>query len=74
MSGGHHPCGPVEHRSEVVSVAQFGFTGGNPYPHRQLKCPLCRERSIDSRARRRERGGRHAVTVVAGGGQRQLIG
>ena len=25
MPGGHDPCGPVEHRSEVIPVAQFGF-------------------------------------------------
>ena len=64
MPGGHHPRGPVEHRPEVVPVPQFGLTGRQPHPHRQLQRPLRGDRSIDRRPRRRERGS-HTVTGVA---------
>jgi hypothetical protein len=37
MARGHHSCGTVEHRTEVIAVAHFGFTGRNAHPHRQLK-------------------------------------
>ena len=64
VPGGHHPRRAVEHRPEVVPVAQLGLTGRDAHPHRQLQRPLRSDRSIDSRPRRRERGN-HAVTGVA---------
>ena len=63
MPGGHHPRGPVEHRPEVVPVPQFGLTGRQPHPHRQLQRPLCCYSCIDSRPRRGERGA-HTVAGV----------
>ena len=44
MSSGHHSCGSIEHRSEVVPVSQLGFPGGDAHPHRQLQRPLCGHR------------------------------
>ena len=64
VSGGHHPRGAVEHRAEVVPVAQFGFTGRDAHPHRQLQCLLRIDRRIDRRSRRGERGD-HAVSGMA---------
>jgi hypothetical protein len=64
MPGSHHPRRTVEHRTEIVPVAQFGLTGRNAHPHRQLQRPLRSDRSINRRARRRECGN-HAVTAVA---------
>ena len=59
MPGGHHPRRAVEHRAEVVPVAQFGLAGRQPHPHRQLQRPLRGDRSIDSGPRRGERGAPH---------------
>ena len=53
-----------ENRPEVVPVPQFGLAGRHAHPHRQLQRPLCSDRSINRRARRRERGD-HAVAGVA---------
>ena len=64
VSGGHHPRSPVEHRAEIVTVPQFGLTGRQPHPHRQLQRSLRSDRSINRRPRRRERGS-HTVTGVA---------
>ena len=64
MPGSHHPRGPVEHRAEVVPVPQFGLTGRNAHPHRQLQSALGRDRSVNGGPRRGERGN-HAVTGVA---------
>ena len=47
---GHHPCGSVEHRAEVVVSAEFGLTGRDAHPHRQLQRPLRVYRGIDGRA------------------------
>ncbi len=33
----------------------LGLAGGRSHPHRQLKCPLCSDRGVDSGFRRRER-------------------
>ena len=56
MPGGHHSCGSIEHRTEVVPIAQLGFAGRNPHPHRQLQRPLRGHRGIDRAPRRGERG------------------
>ena len=64
MPGGHHPRRAVEHRPEVVPVPQFGLTGRQPHPHRQLQRPLRRDRSINRRPRRRERR-HHTVAGMA---------
>jgi hypothetical protein len=56
VPGGHHPSRAVQHRPEVVPVPQFGLTGRQTHPHRQLKCPLCCHRGINGRLRRVERG------------------
>ena len=63
VPGSHHPRRAIQHRSEVVAVAQLCLTGRDAHPHRQLQRPLCSDRSINRRARRRERGN-HAVTGV----------
>ena len=64
MPGGHHPRGAVEHRAEIVPVAQLGLTGRDAHPHRQLRAPLRRDRRVDRRPRRRERRD-HTITGVA---------
>ena len=51
MPGGHHPRSAIQHRTEVVAVAQFGFAGRQPHPHRQLQRPLRGHRRINRRAR-----------------------
>ena len=63
MSGGHHACRTIEHCAEVIAVAQLGFAGRQPHPHRQLELALRSDRSIHSGPRRRERG-TYAVTGV----------
>ena len=63
VTGGHHPRSPIQHRTEVVAVAQFGFAGRDPHPHRQLQRPLRSHRGIDRRPGRRECG-THPVTGV----------
>ena len=63
MPGGHHPSSPVEHRPEVVPVAQFGFTGRDPHPHRQLQLPLRGDRRVHRRPRRGKRGD-HTIARV----------
>jgi hypothetical protein len=40
MPGGHHPCGTIEHRAEVVPISQLRFTGCQPHSYRQLQGPL----------------------------------
>ena len=30
MTGGHHPCGTIEHRTEIVTFTEFGFAGRIP--------------------------------------------
>ena len=54
VPGGHHPRSAVEHRPEVVPVAQLCLTGRHAHPHRQLQGPLRGHCGIDSRLRRRE--------------------
>ena len=46
MPGGHHPRRTVQHRTEVVPVAQLCLTGRQPHPHRQLQRPLRSHRGI----------------------------
>ena len=36
MPGGHHPRRTIEHRTEVIALAQLGFAGRQTHPHRQL--------------------------------------
>src|SRR6516165_6759524 len=40
MSRGHHSCGSIEHRSEVVPVSQLGLAGCQSHSHRQLQLPF----------------------------------
>ena len=40
MSSGHHSCGSIEHRSEVVPVSQLSLAGCQSHAHRQLQLPL----------------------------------
>src|SRR5271155_1083552 len=63
MPGSHHPCGPVEHRTEVVGPPQLGFAGRDAHPNRQLQRPLRGHRGTPRGARRGERGA-HAVAGV----------
>jgi hypothetical protein len=63
VPGGHHACGPIQNRSEIVTLTQLGFAGRQPNPHRQLQHPLRGHRRIHRRPRRGERGA-HAVTGV----------
>ena len=51
VPGGHHPRRTVEHRTEVVALAQLGFAGRDAHPHRQLQRPLRGHRGIHRRAR-----------------------
>jgi hypothetical protein len=37
MPGAHHPCGTIQHRTEVIAIAQLGFAGRDAHPHRQLQ-------------------------------------
>ena len=63
VSGRHHPCGPIQNRSEIVALSQFGFAGRQPHPHRQLQRPLRGHRRIHRGPGRGERGA-HAVAGV----------
>ncbi len=45
----------VEHRTEVIPLAQLGLAGRQSHPHRQLQCPLRSERGIHCGSRRGER-------------------
>ena len=40
MSRGHHSCGSIEHRSEVVPVSPLGLPGCQSHSHRQLQLPF----------------------------------
>jgi len=51
MAGRHHSRCPIEHGSEELVVAQFGFARGDAHPHRQLHRPLRGHRGIDGRTR-----------------------
>ena len=64
MAGGHHPRRTIEHRTEVVAVAQLGFTGRDAHPHRQLQSTLRGHRRVDSGPRGCECCA-HPVTGVA---------
>ncbi len=55
VSCSHHPSSAVEHRSEVVTVAQLSLAGGDTDPHRQLQLPLRIDCGGDCRRRRCER-------------------
>ena len=64
MSSGHHSCGSIEHRSEVIAVAQLRLAGCQSHSHRQLQRPLRVDRGVHGGDRRRE--GRHdTVAAVA---------
>jgi hypothetical protein len=63
VTGGHHACGAIQNRSEVVALTQLGLAGRQPHPHRQFECPLRGHRRIDRRSRRGERGA-HTVAGV----------
>jgi hypothetical protein len=54
VPGGHHPRRTIEHRAEIVALAQLGFTRRQPHPHRQLKRLLCGHGGIHCRIRRGE--------------------
>ena len=47
VPGGHHPRSTIEHRTEIVPIAQLGFAGRQPHPHRQLQRPLRGHRRIN---------------------------
>jgi hypothetical protein len=64
VPGGHHPCGAVEHRAEIVTVAQLSLPGRNTHSHRQLKSELGLDSRVDSGPRRCERRD-YTVTGVA---------
>ncbi len=49
MARSHHPRSTIEHRTEVIPVAQFGLAGREPHPHRQLQPPLRGHRRIHRR-------------------------
>ena len=34
VPGGHHPRRTVQHRTEVIPLAQFGLAGRQPHPYR----------------------------------------
>ena len=63
VPGGHHPRCTIQHRTEVIPLAQLGFAGCDAHPHRQLQLPLRGHRRIHRRPRRGERG-THPVTGV----------
>ena len=63
MPGGHHPRRTVQHRTEVIPLAQLGLAGRQPHPHRQLQRPLRSHRRIHCGSRRGE-GGAHPVAGV----------
>ena len=71
MSSGHHSCGAIEHRSEVVPVAQLGLAGCQTHSHRQLQLPLRVDRGVHGGHRRRE--GRHE-TIARVAEQEPVIG
>lgn len=54
MPGGHDPRRTIEHHPEIIGLAQFGFTGGQPHSHRQVQLPLCSHRSFHGGAGRGE--------------------
>ena len=64
MPGGHHPCGTVQHRAEVIVIPQLGFSGRNPHPNRQLQLALRVDGGLNCGHRRGKRGS-HAVPRVA---------
>ncbi len=47
MPRGHHPRRTIQHRTEVIPVAQLGFAGRDTHPYRQPQLPLRRDRGID---------------------------
>ena len=49
VPGGHHPRRTIQHRTEVIPVAQFSFAGRQPHPHRQLQRSLRGHRGIHGR-------------------------
>ena len=55
MARGHHTCGAVQHRTEIIRPPQLGFTGRQPHPHRQLQRPLRGHRGVNRTPRRGER-------------------
>ena len=63
MPGGHHPCRPVEHRTEIVGSPQLSLAGRDPHPHRQPQFPLSSNSGIHHRPGRGE-SGTHPVTGV----------
>ena len=40
VPGGHHPRSSIQHRTEIITLAQLGFPGRNPHPHRQFQFAL----------------------------------
>ena len=40
MPGGHHPRRTVEHRTEVIALAQLGLACRDAHPYRQFQCTL----------------------------------
>jgi hypothetical protein len=63
VPGGHHPCGAIEHRAEIVTVAKLGLPGRNTHSHRQLKSELGLDSRVDGGPRRCERRD-YTVTCV----------
>jgi hypothetical protein len=63
VTGGHHPRGAIQYRTEVVRPPQLGFAGGDAHPDRQLQRPLRSHRSVDRTRWRGERGA-HPITGV----------
>jgi hypothetical protein len=61
MPGGHHACGSIEHRPEIVPVSQLGLAGCQSHSHRQLQLPLRVDRGVHGGHRRRE--GRHETVA-----------
>jgi len=71
MSSGHHLCGTIEHRSEVIPISQLGLAGCQSHSHRQRQLPLLIDRGVHGAHRRRE--GRHE-TVAGVAEQEPVIG
>src|SRR6516162_9361884 len=54
MSGGHHACSTIEHRSEVIPITQLGLAGcQSPWP-RRLLLQWRVDRGVHGRARQSE--------------------